>query len=397
VALVSPTLGRGGAERQMLILAGALPRDEVDLRFVVLAEGGPLAAEAEALGIPVRTLGLTRNACRIPGPGCGLAIARAVRRYARLTRDVDIVDAWLVPALTFAGLMQPLARVPVLVAGRRSLAHVARHRSAIRRRAASLAMRNVDAFVANSTAGARELVEMDGVEADRVRVIPNAVLPAPTAEDSLRLREAARGRWEVSPDELLVGCVTNLQPGKGLPELVAAASELRRGRSNLRFAVIGEGPLRPLLERSIVDRGLGDVVVLAGGDADARQLYPAFDIAVQVSESESLPNAVLEAAAAGLPIVATAVGGTVEILDDGRNGVLVPARDVRALVTAVAGLAGDAQRRRRLGDAARARAADFDPRALATATLRLYRSLLGLAPRGPIPPHLDAASGVGGS
>jgi glycosyltransferase involved in cell wall biosynthesis len=109
---------------------------------------------------------------------------------------------------------------------------------------------------------------------------------------------------------------------------------------------------------------------------DARLLYPAFDIAVQASESEGLPNAVLEAAAAGRPIVATAVGGTAEVIEDGRSGVLVAAGNERALEVAIDELLADPARRDRLGAEARARAAELSPARLAEATLALYRSLL---------------------
>ena len=94
--------------------------------------------------------------------------------------------------------------------------------------------------------------------------------------------------------------------------------------------LIGEGPLRPDLAALIAELGLGGVVVLAGAAPDARNVVGAFDVAVQASESEGLPNAVLEAAAAGVAIVATDVGGTREILDDGRAGCLVQSGTVGA-------------------------------------------------------------------
>jgi glycosyltransferase involved in cell wall biosynthesis len=116
-------------------------------------------------------------------------------------------------------------------------------------------------------------------------------------------------------------------------------------------------------------------VILDLDAGDARPRYAGFDIAVQASESEGLPNAILEAAAAGLPIVATAVGGTPEVIEDGRTGLLVEPRDPLALAAAIDRLAEDPGARRRLGEAAAVRARDFSPEALAEATVRLYRSL----------------------
>jgi len=342
----------------MLILAGALPRDDVELRFILLAERGPLADEAEALGVPVHVLGLQAATCRGLGIRCALALARSVRSYVRLTRDVDLVDAWLVPALTLVGLAQPLARVPVFMAGRRSLADVARPRTAARRLVATLAMRRADAFVANSQAAADDLVAVDGIDPAAVHVIRNAVVP-PAIDVQAR-------------DRIRAG----LQSGKGWPELVAAAAAVSKRRPELRVVIVGDGPLRSDLERQIAAHRLEEVVRLDVDSGDARPLYPGFDLAVQASDSESLPNAVLEAAAAGLPIVATAVGGTAEILEDGVSGVLIPARDPAALSAAIEGLVGDSAARTRLGTAAAIRARAFTPAVLAEATLDLYRSLV---------------------
>ena len=125
-------------------------------------------------------------------------------------------------------------------------------------------------------------------------------------------------------------------------------------------------------------------MVLNGRAADARALYQAFDIYVQASESEGLPNAVLEAAACGLPIVATAVGGTVEILTTDVDGVLVPKGDRDRLAAAIAEVAGEPALRARLGRAARARADDFAPAALAASTAAVYRGLVD----GPGPADL---------
>ena len=354
----------------MLILAGALPRDQVELRFILLAERGPLADEAEALGVPVHVLGL--GVCRGLGLRCLLALARSVRSYVRLARSVDLVDAWLVPALTFVGLAQPVARVPVFLAGRRSLADVARPRTAARRHAAALAMRRADAFVANSQAAADDLVAVDGVDPAAVHVIRNAVLPPAT---DLLARDRIRAGWGFGPRECVVGCVASLQSGKGLPELVAAALVVAERRPELRLVIVGDGPLRGDLEQQITAHGLEQVVRLDHAFGDARPLYPGFDLVVQASDSESLPNAVLEAAAAGLPIVATAVGGTPEILEDGLSGLLVPPRDPAALSAAIEGLAADPAARSRLGAAASIRARAFTPDVLAEATLSLYGSL----------------------
>ena len=165
------------------------------------------------------------------------------------------------------------------------------------------------------------MIDRDGVAPGRVHVIPNAVLPAvSTAADRVRYRNA----WGYSPGQLVIGCVANYKPEKGLGLLIDAAARLRDQLPELRVVIVGEGPLRNELEADIRDRQLESIVRLHGAEPDARPLYSAFDMYVQASQTEGLPNVILEAAAVGLPIVATAVGGTSEIITAEENGLLIP-------------------------------------------------------------------------
>ncbi len=372
VAFLTPSLSPGGAERQMLILAATLPPARFDVRFILMSERGAWATEADRLGVPVHVLGLTGGAATLRPKGA-LAAARALRRYLALTRDVDIVDAWLVPAFTFAGFARLFAHLPVLLAGRRSLlAHYA-GKPWYRRASARWATGRADSVVVNSTAGYREASEVEHIPPERVILIPNAVLPHHV--DRLD-RDRRRASWGFGPDEIVVGCVANYKPGKGLEMLIEVAARLREAVPGLRYVLVGDGPSRHELETAVADAGLDTVVVMAGRADDARDVYPAFDIAVQASVSEGLPNAVLEAAAAGLPIVATAVGGTVDIIGTGASGILVPADDADALADSLSRLATDAELRGRLGTAAYQRSLDFSAERLAGATGALYERLI---------------------
>lgn len=372
VAFLTPSLNAGGAERQMLLLAELLPRPAFELSFILMWERGAWAAEADALGIPIHVLGL-----RPAGQGGlrlrdGFAVARAAWRYVALTRQADIVDAWLVPSYTFAAFLQPLARVPVLVAGRRGLMGLYERKPWFRRAAAAWASRRVDAVVANSHAAATEAIDREHISPAKMHVIPNAVLPVTT---SAAERASRREAWGYLGDEIVVGCVANYKSGKGLETLVGAARDLRDRAPALRYVLVGEGPLRPALERQIAQDDLGSVVRLDGWADDARFLYPAFDILVQASESEGMPNVVLEAAAAGLPIVATAVGGTPEIVTPETDGILVPSGDTERLAAAILRLAMDPDLRSRLGRGALDRSRAFSGAQLAERTATLYRAL----------------------
>jgi glycosyltransferase involved in cell wall biosynthesis len=168
--------------------------------------------------------------------------------------------------------------------------------------------------------------------------------------------ESRRRELGVAEDELLVGCVANYQPVKRHDLLIQAFASLRREGHKLRLLMVGEGPLRGELQRQIDAYGLQDCARLHGRVTDARPLFSLFDLVVQTSRSEGLPNALLEAAAAARPIVATAAGGSGEIVIDGETGLLAPINDVDAISAAIRRLVVDPDLRDRLGLAARRRA-----------------------------------------
>jgi glycosyltransferase involved in cell wall biosynthesis len=361
----------------MVILAGALPKEQFEVRFLVFSERGPLAEQAEAAGARVHVLGLRQEDCAPFRPQCLRAAIRALRRYRALTVDVDIVDAWLGPAMIFAMLAQPLVRVPTLLGGRRWLAGLYRSKPWYRRAATLAAARRMDAIVTNSRVAAAELITQDGVAPDRVHVIPNAVLPAVSSPAG---RQRYRAGWGFSADHLVAGCVANYKAEKGLGLLIDAAGHLRDQVPELRFVIVGEGPLRGELEAQIRRRQLESIVRLHGTEPDARLVYSAFDLFVQASETEGLPNVILEAAAAGLPIVATSVGGTSEIVTTEQNALLVESGDAAALATAIGRMAAAPELRERLRHAALMRAADFSEERLVGATASLYLQLAGRLP-----------------
>ena len=185
-------------------------------------------------------------------------------------------------------------------------------------------------------------------------MIYNGVEPVPSL--SPEEREARRREWGVGPDDVLVAAVANYREVKGLDVLVDAFAAAAASAPGLRLILIGEGPMRPSLEAQVRSLGLEDRIRLHGAEADPRPLFTAFDIAAHSSLSEGLPNALLEASSAGLPMVATAAGGAAEIVIDGVTGLQVPVGDRAAMAAAIARLAGDAELRLRFGAAARERA-----------------------------------------
>src|SRR5207244_4478612 len=126
------------------------------------------------------------------------------------------------------------------------------------------------------------------------------------------------------PRKRIVGAAGRLSPEKGFDVLVDAIALVRDHNPDVAFAIFGDGPCRPDLQQQISSLGLTGAVALAGFRLDLDQYLPHLDLLVLPSHTEGLPNVVLEACAAGVPVVATAVGGTPEVIEDGASGFLVP-------------------------------------------------------------------------
>jgi len=350
--------------------------------FVLIGERGIFADLAEAEGIEVtalelaspRRIGYLRFASRAVRAGGRFFTAVGRRRF-------DIVDAWLYHAYWLAALTHRFVGIRTFVAGRRSLSDFKDRWGWPARTIDAFARRQARVLVANSDLVRRDVIEREGIEPDRIIVIRNGV-ELPRSGDAA-MRRAARASWDVPDDAFVVGCVSNLKPEKGLEHLLEAFARLDDAGS-LRLVIIGEGASRSSLSRMGASLGIADRMLLAGTDPDVPARLPGFDIFVHPSHTEGLPNAVLEAAAAGLPIVATDVGGTSEIVVDGMTGVLVPAGDVAGMERAIAALRADGTTRSRLGLAAREHVRDaYGMERFVNETAALYERLVSGAGAPP--------------
>ena len=378
IGYVLPVLEPGGAERQVVLLASAMPPNRGVPELIVLGSDGPAVEAARAAGLVVHVLGASRER-DVGRVAFALEGARLAARFVQLVRRrrYDILDAWLFPAYALVAVTRPFIGVRTLVAGRRSLARWKTQFGWSRRLVDAWARRMSDAIVANSEAVAEDAIRVEGLRPERVHVIRNGIGPAPTPTDRDRADWAELRRSAGVPaDGRLIGCVANPRPEKGLGDLLAALA-VRPLPPDVRVAIVGDGPGRPDLERETATLGLETVVHWAGSRPDARRLQPAYDIVVGPSRAEGLPNAILEAAAAGRPIVATRAGGTGEVLTDGRTGLLVQVGDPIALRSALDRLLDDPALAMRLGAAAADDVmARFSVQRLVDETLELYASLL---------------------
>ena len=230
-------------------------------------------------------------------------------------------------------------------------------------------LRRMDKVICVSEAQAKK-VRGAGVHRDKVAVIHNAIRVERFADHDPAGRAQLLAMFP-SPPELIVGAAGRLSPEKGFDVSVEAVALLVPTPCSMLpapslppptvhrplstgFVLFGDGPLRDTLARQIAVRGLQGRFILAGFRPDLDRLLPHLDLFVQSSHTEGLPNVVLEAQAAGVAVVATAVGGTPEVIEDGKTGCLVPPNDASVLAQRIAGLLSDRSTREMLAKKGRA-------------------------------------------
>jgi glycosyltransferase involved in cell wall biosynthesis len=377
---VIPTLNIGGAEKQLALLLRGLDRDRFAPAVACTTLAGPLLGDIEATGTPVRVFGKRRRI----DPLLVWRLARWMRRLRP-----DLVHTWMFTANTWGRLAALLARRPPVVASERCVDLWKRplHR-AIDRTLARASAR----VVANSDAVARFLREREGIPSSRIRVVHNGLDP----RDGERLGprptgEAAALRRELgfAADALVVGDVARIDAKNDLLTWVEVVARLGARHAGLVAVLAGDAVLPAereyarRLRQAIGDRGLEGRVRLLGFRRDLERVLPALDLLLHTSSMEGFPNSIMEAMAAGLPVVATPAGGTPELVADGETGLLAPVGDAASLAARASDLLRDPERRRRMGEAGARRVRErFSMRRMVEETERLYDEVLREAGRG---------------
>lgn len=361
VFLLIGQLGLGGTEKQVALLAEGLHALGADVRVLVLFEGGPWEGPLKAVGVPVVHLGFQRRAA---GWGMLPANTAAFCRFVTYLRRArpDVLHAFLYHSYVTAAPAARLAGVPVLVAGRRSLGDFKQDRRTLlvaERAATSM----TDLLVANAESVAEDTRCHEEVPPDKITVIYNGLPDSAFAPSSPAVLDT---------DLPVVLCVANLKPYKGHQYLLDAVARLRP-HLPCTLALAGEGPERPALERQAARLGI-DVRFL-GARTDVPHLLARADVVALPSLHEGMSNAVMEAMAAGRPVVASDVGGTAELLRD--RGVLVPPADPGALAAGLERVLTDRSFAERLGEDARAWSrARLHVSAMVDQHVRIYGELL---------------------
>ncbi|MGH8075721.1 MAG: glycosyltransferase [Lysobacter sp.] len=382
--LVTDEMEVGGSQRQITNLLGGLDRLRWQPELLFFRNPSFLVGEIERLGIPVHHL-----------PKRGRIDPGFVWRYAMLLRrgQFDVVHAFSLTAELWTTMASMLVRKPPpLVASVRGL-----YLTESRRfwRLKRFVVRRSAAVIANARACAAAAAEHAGIAVDRFDVVSNGVtIPPPVAS---YLRDVLRAGIACPPERLFGFFVGRLVPEKNLACLIRALARLP-AHQRPWIAIAGDGPLRSEIQAMVIAANLGADVRFLGERTDARALMQASDFLVLPSVQEGMSNALLEAMAAGCPVVASAVGGNRELVEDGVSGLLFPNDDDLALSECLERLCSDAPLRTRLAEQGqeRARSAHAIDHMVAATAAVYERCLLAPAARALQRPHLPSHSSTGG-
>ena len=361
VLQIIPSLDRCGAEKQLTLLAAGLPRDRFDVHVCALTRGGPLEQPLQQAGIPVTIIG---KSWKIDP----LAYRRLRRLIVRL--QPDIVHTWIFAANAYGRWAAFRAGVRHVLAGERCVDPWKRwHELALDRHLA----RQTQRIVTNSN-GVREFYVRHGLPAEKFVVIPNGIGPFVPPNGS---RDELLAELQLPRDARLIACINRLWPQKRLKDMIWAADLLKSLRDDTHLLIIGDGPQRWRLERFRDQVEIADQVHLLGERDDVPRFLPHLDCLWLGSEYEGQSNAIMEAMAAGVPVVATDIPGNRDLVVPETTGYLVPVGDRAGFARWTQRLLGDRDLASRLGHAARQRMlTEFSVEQMVRRHMQLYEQIL---------------------
>ncbi len=362
IVFILGALEIGGTERQFLETIRRLDRDRFRLHVLALPCYGKLREEIEKLAIPFTCLNFS-----------GIAGKYRVESYCqlwRLFRDMvrffrreqpHITQSYLFWANIYGSLAAKIAGVPVIATGRREIPDNDLQ-SLHYRWLQNLSNYCASTIIANSQGAKSQCLTQEKYVNDRkIHVIYNGI--EPNSYTFHEKNDRKKREFHIPEDCHVIGIIARLRRYKGLRDFLAAADLVAQTHPKTTFLIIGrddEG-IQTELEMLAKDLHICDSVMFMGERDDIPQLLPMLDVQVSASWTESASNAILEGMAAGIPLVATDVGGTAELVIHEQTGLLVPPRNPERLASGILRLLEDQKLRRQLGHNARQRAATMFP------------------------------------
>lgn len=347
VFIIDYMLGaNGGTEGQLLMLLNRLDKTRFNVHLFCLRNTDWL--NNNRLDFPVEVL----NIKRLFTANTLLRIFK-FRKYCR-AHDIHIVQTYFNDSFIFGVSAARLSGIKNIIVCRRNLGPGFWGNKALL--FVYRILRYITPkYLANSHATRESVIKYEGISPDRINVIYNGLdmKRFDIIDDDYRLQ--ARRDLGIDGSQILVGMVSHMRKDKNFELFLDAAARVHKSHPETQFMILGEGPYRPNIERRIEDLGLQDSVSLIGSVNDVVPYLAAMDIACLTTDGESFSNSILEYLAAGLPVVATEVGGNIEALKE--NGFLFPRNNLEKLVDLLTALIQDKQMRCRVGISGRTEAA----------------------------------------
>ena len=333
---IIPTLTQGGAEKQLTLLASNLAASRYEVHVCALTSGGPYQQWLEANNIPVHIVGKTWKV----DPWAYGQLRRHIRRLCP-----DIVHTWIFAANSYGRQAAFSCGVPHVLAGERA---IDRWKSSVHFAIDRRLARRTQAIVVPST-GVREFYVQHRLPRNKFQVIANGI------DTDQTLQGMSRGQLlssiNVPADARLVGVVARLWPQKRLKDAIWAGELLSAVHPNVHVVFLGDGPERWRLERFSRQIHSDGRIHFLGHRDDACDFFPHFDCVWLTSAYEGLPNSVMEAMAAGIPVVASDIPGNQDLVVPGKTGYLVPAGDRAGIARQTRQLLQDDSLRSQMGQA----------------------------------------------
>ncbi|MFK7822092.1 MAG: glycosyltransferase [Planctomycetaceae bacterium] len=366
VCHVVHSLGVGGAE---VLVADMIRSLSNQFRCVVacLDDIGSIGDSLIAEGVPLKLLNRS--------PGIDWQCGRRLAAWCE-EQDVDVMHVHQCTPMFQAMLSRlPGKRVPLLLTehGRHHPDFPSRKRAIVHR----LLLGKRDRLVAVGEATRQALIAYEGLPADRVEVIYNGVDLEQFTKVASEIRDEVRNELGLNADDWIVTLVARLDAIKDHPTAIRTVQLVRESVPNAKLLIVGDGPERDRIERIIRESNLQDCVRMLGTRRDVPRLLRTSDTFLMSSIGEGIPLTIIEAMAAGVPVVSTNVGGIPEMVSTGESGFLHESGDAEGLAGSIRALAGDAQLRNRVTEAARTRAFDvFSRKQMLASYGQLYQEML---------------------
>lgn len=366
-------LNIGGTELNAVRTAERLDRSRFALQVVSLQRKGPLLARYQSAGIAVHSFPITS----LYGRDAWVQGWR-LRGFLRASRT-EILHSHDIYSNLFGVFWARMAGARAL-ASRRWWEGLP---SPLWRIASRVGHHLASMTLANSERIGEMLREHEGLPSSRISIVRNFVDESAFTPPAPGWHAELRDAWGFRGGEFVIGIVANLHPIKEHASLLRAMATIAPRHPATRLVLVGDGPERERLERLTRELGLAERVVFAGRLSNTPNLHHLFDLSVLCSRSEGLSNSILEAMAAGRPVVATDVGATADAVVEGVTGLLVPSGDPPALVAALERLITDREFAARLGEAGRIRADEhYSAQSALEALEGLYQRLAARGTKG---------------